>query len=92
MLQDSATELLNQLKQIVQKCDDKDFTRVLPELGATQRMSSSFCRELAYNIEDAIHQMTLLKVAVKQTLSYMELPSNSGVATSTIRCEAGSNA
>ena len=168
MLQDSATELLNQLKLIVQKCDDRDFTRALPELsnstfgqhvrhtlefflclfdannegainydnrkhdkfietdpvlaisviesiqkflaantedfaisfeanytleeGVMQKMSSSFYRELAYNIEHAIHHMALLKVAVNQTLSYIELPADFGVATSTIRYQAGTNA
>lgn len=168
MLQDSATELLHQLKQIVQKCDDKDFDKALPELsnstfgqhvrhtlefflclfdasnegvinydnrkhdqfietdrnlaisviesiqkflssnkedfpisfeanytleeGAIQKMSSSFYRELAYNIEHAIHHMALLKVAVNQTLSYIDLPKGFGVATSTIRYQAGSNA
>ncbi len=168
MLQDSAKELLNQLKQIVESCGDKDFVKELPELsnstfgqhvrhtlefflclfdannervinydnrkhdkfietdpnlaisvidsiqeflsantedfpisfeanytleeGTIQKMSSSFYRELAYNIEHAIHHMALLKVAVNQTLSYIELPENFGVATSTIRYQAGSNA
>lgn len=168
MLQESAKELLDQLKQMVEKCDEKDFAKALPELshstfgqhvrhtlefflclfdasadgainydnrkhdkfiesdrtlalsviesvqeflssnqkdfpisfeanytleeGAIQKMSSSFYRELAYNIEHAIHHMALLKVAVNQSLSYIELPSNFGVATSTIRYQAGSNA
>ena len=62
------------------------------EEGAIQKMDSSFYRELAYNIEHAIHHMALLKVAVNQTLTYIELPQNFGVASSTIRYQAGSNA
>lgn len=48
-------------------------------------MKSSFFRELAYNTEHAIHHMALIKVAVIQSLSYIALPENFGVASSTIR-------
>ncbi len=51
-------------------------------------MKSSFYRELSYNIEHAIHHMALLKVAVKQSLTYISLPENFGVASSTIRYRA----
>ncbi|WP_421763830.1 hypothetical protein [Ekhidna sp.] len=53
--------------------------------GANIQMKSSFYRELAYNIEHVIHHMALLKVAVKQSLNYIRLPENFGVASSTIR-------
>ena len=168
MLQASAKELLNQLKQIVLVCKEEDFSKPLAELsestfgqhvrhtlefflclfdaknegvinydnrkhdklietdrklaisviesvikfldeqvddfdinfeanytleeGKIQKMSSSFHRELAYNIEHAIHHMALLKVAVNQTLTYIDLPAHFGVATSTIRYQAGTNA
>ena len=55
-------------------------------------MKSSFYRELSYNIEHAIHHMALLKVAVKQTLTYISLPENFGVASSTIRYRASTGA
>jgi len=168
MLQASATELLDQLKEIIRNCKDEDFSRSLAVLsdstfgqhvrhtlefficlfdaknagvinydnrkhdkfietdpvlavsviesiqeflstqktdfpvsfeanytlkeGELQKMPSSFSRELAYNIEHAIHHMALLKVAVNQSLDYIELPENFGVATSTVRYQAGSNA
>ncbi len=60
--------------------------------GEIIKMPSSFNRELAYNIEHAIHHMALLKVAVNQSLNYIDIPENFGVATSTIRYQAGSNA
>ncbi len=56
------------------------------------RMKSSFYRELSYNIEHAIHHMALLKVAVKQSLTYIALPEYFGVASSTIRYRASTNA
>lgn len=60
--------------------------------GAISTMPSSFHRELAYNIEHAIHHMALLKVAVNQTLHYIQLPENFGVASSTVRYQERSNA
>ena len=59
------------------------------EKGTIQKMPSSFYRELAYNIEHAIHHMALIKVAVNQTLNYINLPENFGVASSTVRYKAG---
>ena len=56
--------------------------------GVNDSMRSSFYRELAYNIEHAIHHMALMKVAVKQSLHYISLPENFGVASSTIRYRA----
>jgi len=60
--------------------------------GMNQSMKSSFFRELAYNIEHAIHHMALMKVAVNQTLSYILLPENFGVASSTVRYRSGQRA
>jgi len=53
--------------------------------GNNQSMKSSYFRELAYNIEHAIHHMALMKIAINQSLSYIELPANFGVASSTVR-------
>lgn len=55
------------------------------EEGKDHTMKSSFYRELAYNIEHAIHHMALLKVAVNQSLDYISLPEHFGVASSTVR-------
>ncbi|MEM7298760.1 MAG: hypothetical protein AAF391_10900 [Bacteroidota bacterium] len=62
------------------------------EEGKDQSMKSSFFRELAYNIEHAIHHMALMKIAVKQTLTYISLPDHFGVASSTVRYQAGTKA
>lgn len=62
------------------------------EGGNNQSMKSSFFRELAYNIEHAIHHMALLKIAINQSLQYIELPDHFGVASSTIRYRSAQKA
>ena len=46
---------------------------------------SSFYRELAYNIEHAIHHMALMKVGVRALEREITLPDHFGVASSTVR-------
>lgn len=46
---------------------------------------STFCRELAYNIEHAIHHMALIKIGVKNVFPEVKLPDHFGVASSTVR-------
>ncbi len=53
------------------------------ELNTTIR--SSFYRELAYNIEHAIHHMALIKIGIKDICPYVKIDSSFGVASSTIR-------
>ena len=60
--------------------------------GNDQRMKSSFFRELAYNIEHAIHHMALIKIAINQSLDYINLPDHFGVASSTVRYRSGQQA
>jgi len=59
--------------------------------GEDSSMQSSYYRELAYNIEHAIHHMALIKVAVNQSLSYITLPDHFGVASSTVRYRAANS-
>lgn len=49
------------------------------------KIRSNFHRELAYNIEHAIHHMALIKIGVKNHFSYVDLPEHFGVASSTVR-------
>ncbi|MEQ9402252.1 MAG: DinB family protein [Cyclobacteriaceae bacterium] len=86
---DSIHEFLQNQKEDFPISFEANYTL---EEGVVDKMPSSFYRELAYNIEHAIHHMALLKVAVNQSLNYIKLPENFGVATSTIRYQAGSNA
>lgn len=48
-------------------------------------LPTSFERELAYNIEHAIHHMAILKIGLKEICTDIELPIGYGVASSTLR-------
>lgn len=48
-------------------------------------IDSTIQRELAYNIEHAIHHMAIIKIAVKQLFPDVSLPENFGIAHSTVR-------
>jgi len=48
-------------------------------------MTSNFYRELAYNIEHAVHHMALIKIGIKEINPAFHLAENFGVASSTIR-------
>ncbi len=51
----------------------------------TITINSNFHRELAYNIEHAIHHMALIKIGIKHQYPEVELPAHFGVASSTVR-------
>lgn len=48
-------------------------------------LSTTYLRELSYNIEHAIHHMAIMKIAISDVAPYVTLPSNFGVAASTVR-------
>ncbi|MTI41308.1 hypothetical protein E1140_17540 [Fulvivirga lutimaris] len=49
------------------------------------KIKTSLSRELAYNIEHAIHHMAIIKIGLKEIASYISVPSHFGVAVSTIK-------
>ena len=48
-------------------------------------IETTFYRELAYNIEHAIHHMAIIKIAIGNDFKHITLPENFGVAYSTIK-------
>ncbi|HEY0739827.1 MAG TPA: DinB family protein [Chryseosolibacter sp.] len=42
-------------------------------------------RELVYNVEHAVHHMAIMKIGIREIAPYVTLPSNFGVAASTVR-------
>lgn len=48
-------------------------------------IETNFHRELAYNIEHAIHHMALIKIGVGEVAEDLILPAHFGVASSTVR-------
>ena len=53
--------------------------------GIGQTNSTSFHRELVYNLEHAIHHMAIIKIAIENSFPTVQLPENFGVAYSTFR-------
>lgn len=56
----------------------------------TEKIPSSFYRELAYNIEHAIHHMALIKIGTRALDTGIKLPPHFGVASSTVRYQSQS--
>lgn len=52
---------------------------------AIQTLRTNFDRELAYNIEHAIHHMAILKIGIKEISPDTNIPEGFGIAVSTLR-------
>jgi hypothetical protein len=50
-----------------------------------QVITTNLHRELAYNIEHAIHHMAIMKIGINEVAPYVRLEENFGVAPSTVR-------
>jgi len=51
----------------------------------SQSVKSTYYRELAYNIEHAIHHMAIIKIGIQELCQYVQIPEGFGVAVSTIK-------
>ncbi len=57
----------------------------LNEKGDTQHVPTTFYRELAYNLEHAIHHLAIVKMAMMHHFPDIHLDTNFGVAYATIQ-------
>lgn len=48
-------------------------------------IQTNYFRELTYNIEHAVHHMALIKIGIREVAAYVKLPSDFGIAVSTLR-------
>ena len=55
-------------------------------------IETNLLRELAYNIEHAVHHMAIIKIGLKEVAPYIQLPPDFGVAASTIRYQEADKA
>ncbi|MCI0750421.1 MAG: hypothetical protein L0Y35_01155 [Flammeovirgaceae bacterium] len=55
-------------------------------------IETNYLRELTYNIEHAVHHMAIMKIGVREVAPYISLPSDFGIAASTIRYKESATA
>jgi hypothetical protein len=48
-------------------------------------LSTSYLRELTYNIEHAVHHMAIMKIGIREVAPYVKCPPDFGIAVSTMR-------
>ena len=48
-------------------------------------LDTNYFRELIYNIEHTVHHMAIMKIGIREVAPYVRVPSDFGVAASTIR-------
>lgn len=86
---DEALRRLGHIGRVIHRLDLNQPLQLAADLSAasdeTMLISSSFARELLYNVEHAIHHMALIQVAVQHTFPAVELPPHFGVAYSTVQ-------
>jgi len=86
------------IREIMSKLDKMDFDReVHLEVSYSKsdteifEIKSSLERELAYNIEHAIHHMAIIKIALQTVFPKINVSENFGVAYSTVRYQKSTN-
>ena len=57
----------------------------LPDSDESETINTNYLRELVYNIEHAVHHMAIMKIGIREVADYIVLPSDFGIAVSTLR-------
>lgn len=83
---------ISKIRELLNKIDQMNFERnVYLEVSYSKtdddlvKIKSSLERELAYNIEHAIHHMAIIKIAIQTVFPKIRVSENFGVAYSTVR-------
>ena len=85
---------INKLMQIMSECESKSDKPIQLIVDYSMddhtnvKVNSSYKRELAYNMEHAIHHMAIIKMAVENEFEKIILDKSFGVAPSTLRYNA----
>ena len=91
MIEESREFALQCINKIVFDIEQSSLKKILSleifyeHENETIKLSTTFERELVYNIEHSVHHMALLKIGIKEINENILLPSEFGVAVSTIR-------
>jgi uncharacterized damage-inducible protein DinB len=88
---------ISRIKELLHKIDQMNFggeVYLVVSYSETdddaEKIKSSLERELAYNIEHAIHHMAIIKIAIQTVFPKIQLSDNFGVAYSTVRYQKSS--
>lgn len=89
LIQENKAAAYTKMKEIVQELPSRSMQEVLvleTDYGSgCQRVSTTFERELVYNIEHTVHHLAMLRIAFKHLDPEMEIAEGFGVASSTQR-------
>ena len=84
-----ALEIISKLHRLVDSVNGNPALslHVNYDLSKTEDMiiETNLERELAYNIEHAIHHMAIIKIGINEIGNYIKIPTHFGVAISTVR-------
>ncbi len=97
LFEEDTQEAISKIKELMDKIDQMNFEReVYLEVSYSKtdddsvKIKSSLERELAYNIEHAIHHMAIIKIAIQTIFPKIKVFENFGVAYSTVRYQKSS--
>ncbi len=81
-----AIQLLNKIPSGIERPDKELILETCPDENKSKfiQISTNYQRELAYNLDHAIHHMAMIRVAIKE-VSDLQLSESFGVAFSTIK-------
>lgn len=84
-----ALTTLNNIISFIDKVEENHRFKLEVDYGVdtdlTCAIETNFNRELAYNIEHAIHHMAIIKIGIQAICPQVEIPANFGVANSTVK-------
>ena len=84
----SAVRILDSLSNILREVQAPESLQLVTCYGGgtsdQTQVETTFERELLYNIEHAIHHLAMIKIGLKAIASEMDLPSDFGIAQSTL--------
>ncbi|MDX1627769.1 MAG: DinB family protein [Fulvivirga sp.] len=87
---------IEQIKRFLDRCEGNMPLQLESnydlENDTINTVESNLHRELAYNIEHAIHHMAIIKIGLNSVAPYVKLPNHFGVAISTIKYQHAAKA
>jgi len=88
-----AFSAIKKLQQFVTSSDHNTLLKLEVDYGLSgsrvQVIDTNFNRELAYNIEHAVHHMAILKIGLAEIAPEVSIPDGFGIAVSTLRFRKG---